>query len=57
MRAFAYFCQAHALAPDDEHIAGDIASIHQQMLQVGRDVVCPGLLGWDKLEAIAADIR
>ena len=57
MRAFAYFCQAHALAPEDAHIAGDIASIHQQMLQAGRDVVCPGLLGWDKLEAIVADIR
>jgi hypothetical protein len=57
MRAFAYFCQAHALVPNDPSTAENVASIHQQMLQVGRNVECPGFVAWDRLEAIVAELR
>ena len=57
MRAFAYFCQASALTPENPDLANMIASIHQQMLRVNRDVRCPGLLPWDRLVAVASDLR
>lgn len=57
MRAFAYFCQANALTPENPDLASMIASIHQQMLQANRNVSCPGLLAWDRLVAVAADLR
>jgi hypothetical protein len=57
MRAFAYFCQAHALAPDDQQTNENIASIHQQMLQSGRNVECPGFLAWDRLQEVVATLR
>jgi len=57
MRAFAYFCQANALTPENVNVAKMIASIHQQMSNAGRDVACPGLLGWDRLVAVVSNLE
>lgn len=49
IRAFAYLCQAEAIAPNDRDVATNIASVRAALEARGRRVQCRGYLPWDVL--------
>lgn len=57
IRAFAYLCQAQALAPENIAVASAVEKIQREFLSIGRNVGCPGLLPWDTLERVVAELR
>jgi hypothetical protein len=52
LRAFAYLCQAAAVAPQDLGIAQNVARAKEDLRRRGRDVTCRGKVPWNILEHI-----
>jgi len=52
LRAFAYLCQAAAVAPQDLGIAQNVATAREDLRRRGRDVTCRGKVPWNVLEQI-----
>jgi hypothetical protein len=49
IRAFAYLCQAQAIAPNDADVATNMASVRATLQARGRTVQCRGFIPWDLL--------
>jgi hypothetical protein len=52
LRAFAYLCQAAAVAPQDLDIARNVARAKEDLRRRGREVTCRGKIPWNVLEQI-----
>ena len=52
LRAFAYLCQAAAVAPQDPVIARNVATAMEDLRRRGREVTCRGKIPWNVLEQI-----
>ena len=52
LRAFAYLCQAAAVAPQDLDIANNVLKAKEDLRRQGREVTCRGKIPWNVLEQI-----
>jgi hypothetical protein len=52
LRAFAYLCQAAAVAPQDLDIAHNVVTAKEDLRRRGREVTCRGKIPWPTLQQI-----
>ena len=52
LKAFAYLCQAAAVAPQDPDVARNVELAREDLRRRGREVTCRGKIPWDQLERI-----
>jgi protein O-mannosyl-transferase len=52
LKAFAYLCQAAAVAPQDLDVARNVQTAKEDLRRRGREVTCRGKIPWAQLEQI-----